>query len=70
MEDYGVNLYCVEDNIDSAGAAGKLMISVVAAVAEIERENIHERRWLGVGRKPVMVDGMVVCSVWLYISTS
>ena len=47
MEDYGVNLYCVEDNIDSAGAAGKLMISVVAAVAEIERENIHEQTMAG-----------------------
>ena len=47
MEDYGVNLYCVEDNIDSAGAAGKLMISVLAAVAEIERENIHEQTMAG-----------------------
>lgn len=47
MEDYGVNLYCVEDNIDSAGASGKLMISVLAAVAEIERENIHEQTMAG-----------------------
>ncbi len=47
MEDYGVNLYCVEDNLDSAGSAGKFMISVVAAVAEIERENIHEQTMAG-----------------------
>lgn len=40
MQDYGVNLLCVEDNIDSAGPAGKLLISVYAAVAEGERENI------------------------------
>ena len=40
MQDYGVNLLCVEDGIDSAGASGKLMISVMSAVAEIERENI------------------------------
>lgn len=47
MEDYGVNLLCVEDGIDSAGAAGKLMISVLAAVAEIERENIKEQTMAG-----------------------
>ena len=47
MEDYGVNLLCVEDGIDSAGAAGKLMISVLAAVAEIERDNIHEQTMAG-----------------------
>ncbi len=47
MEDYGVNLLCVEDSIDSAGASGKLMISVLAAVAEIERENIKEQTMAG-----------------------
>ena len=47
MEDFGVNLLCVEDGIDSAGAAGKLMISVLAAVAEIERENIKEQTMAG-----------------------
>ena len=40
MQDYGVNLICVEDSIDSSKEAGKLMISVLSAVAEIERENI------------------------------
>lgn len=40
MQDYGVNLICVEDGIDSSRDAGKLMISVLSAVAEIERENI------------------------------
>lgn len=40
MQDYGVNLICVEDSIDSSKDAGKLMISVLSAVAEIERENI------------------------------
>lgn len=55
MEDYGVNLLCVEDGIDSAGAAGKLMISVLAAVAEIERENIREQTMEG--RKQKARDG-------------
>ena len=41
MQDYGVNLICVEDGIDSSKDAGKLMISVLSAVAEIERENIR-----------------------------
>ena len=40
MQDFWVNLICVEDNIDSSKEAGKLMISVLSAVAEIERENI------------------------------
>lgn len=40
MQDYGVNLICVEDGIDSSKDSGKLMISVLSAVAEIERENI------------------------------
>lgn len=40
MQDFGVNLICVEDGIDSSKEAGKLMISVLSAVAEIERENI------------------------------
>lgn len=40
MQDFGVNLICVEDGIDSSKDAGKLMISVLSAVAEIERDNI------------------------------
>ena len=41
MQDYGVNLICVEDGIDSSKDSGKLIISVLSAVAEIERENIR-----------------------------
>lgn len=41
MQDFGANLICVEDGIDSSKDAGKLMISVLSAVAEIERENIR-----------------------------
>lgn len=47
MQDYGVNLLYVEDGIDSAGASGKLMISVLAAVAGIERENIQAQTMAG-----------------------
>ena len=41
MQNFGVNLICVEDGIDSSKDAGRLMISVLSAVAEIERENIR-----------------------------
>lgn len=47
MQDYGVNLICVEDGIDSSKEAGKLMISVISAVAEIERENIRAQTMAG-----------------------
>ena len=40
IQDYGVNLICVEDGIDSSRDSGKLTITVLSAVAEIERENI------------------------------
>ena len=40
MQDFGVNLICVEDGIDSSKESGKLMISILSAVAELERENI------------------------------
>jgi site-specific DNA recombinase len=47
MQDYGVDLICVEDGIDSSKDAGKLMISVLSAVAEIERENIRAQTMEG-----------------------
>ena len=42
-----VNLICVEDGIDSSKDAGKLIISVLASVAEIERENIAAQTFAG-----------------------
>ena len=47
MQDYGVNLICVEDGIDSSKEAGKLLISIIAAVAEMERENIRVQTMTG-----------------------
>ncbi len=40
LQDNNVNLICVDDGIDNSKGAGKLIISVLSAVAEIERENI------------------------------
>ena len=59
MQDYGVNLICVEDGIDSSKEAGKLLISIIAAVAGMEREISEYRQWLGVSRRREKVNGMV-----------
>lgn len=47
IQSYGINLICIEEGIDSAQASGKLLISVLSAVAEIERENIIEQTMNG-----------------------
>ena len=47
MQDYGVNLICVEDKIDSSKDAGKLMITFLSSVAELERENIRTQTMAG-----------------------
>ena len=47
MEDFGVHLYSVEDRIDSADEKGKLMISILASVSEMERENIRVQTMSG-----------------------
>ena len=43
MQDFGVNLICVEDGIDSSKDAGKLMISVLSAVAEMWSNSLSFR---------------------------
>ena len=42
-----MNLICIEEGIDSSQTSGKLLISVLSAVAEIERENILEQTMNG-----------------------
>lgn len=51
MQDNGIDLISVEEGIDSSGPAGKLMISVLAAVAEIERDNIKVQTMAGIRQK-------------------
>ncbi|MDQ0274768.1 site-specific DNA recombinase [Peptoniphilus koenoeneniae] len=40
MEEHGVHLVSVDDCLDSSKDAGKLVITILSAVAEMERENI------------------------------
>ncbi|MGF3067033.1 recombinase family protein [Facklamia sp. P12950] len=40
MENHDVNLICVDDGLDSSKDSGKLVITILSAVAEMERENI------------------------------
>ena len=60
MQDFGVNLICVEDGIDSSKDAGKLMISVLSAVAEIERGISAPRQWQDGSKRLVRANGTAV----------
>ena len=44
---YGVHLMCVEDGLDSSTSMGKMMITILGAVAELEQENIIAQSLLG-----------------------
>ena len=47
IQSYDVNLIATEEGIDSSQTSGKLLISVLSAVSEIERENIIEQTMNG-----------------------
>lgn len=47
IQRYGVNLICKEDGLDSGTSMGKMMITILGAVAEMERENILAQTMLG-----------------------
>ena len=61
----GVALVSNKENIDTSTATGKLLLTVVAAIAEFERANLLERQAEGIsiakqegkykGRKPVSI---------------
>ena len=47
LQDYGVELCCVKDGIDSATTMGKAMLSIAAVFAEMERVNIRTQTMSG-----------------------
>lgn len=51
MQDYGVHLICVDDNIDTSTDMGKIMVTVLGLVAEMERDNILAQTMEGRRRK-------------------
>lgn len=47
MKDYGTHLICVKDGVDSERSTGRLIITILSAVAEMEKENIREQTLAG-----------------------
>lgn len=47
LQRHGCNLICKEDGLDSSTAMGRMMITILGAVAEMERENISAQSMLG-----------------------
>ena len=47
MKDFDVNLICVEEGLDTSQTMGKLLITLMSAIAEMERENILEQTMNG-----------------------
>ena len=65
----GVNLVSNKENVDTSTPQGRLMVTMLAAIYQFERENILERQREGIaiakkegkykGRKPVEVDSAI-----------
>ena len=47
MQDYGVNLICIKEKLDSSTQLGKMMVTIMSSVAEMELENIHTQTMAG-----------------------
>lgn len=47
LQQHNVNLLCKEDGLDSSTSMGKVLIAILGAIAEMERENILAQSMLG-----------------------
>ena len=66
LTEKGVHLVSNKENIDSSTPTGKLMLTMIGAIAEFERTNLLERqregiavakkKWVYKGRKAVSID--------------
>lgn len=69
LERKGVALISQKEAVDSSTATGKLMLTMIGAIAEFERQNLLDRQAEGIaiarregkyqGRKPIEVDSIV-----------
>lgn len=60
MQDFGVNLICVEDGIDSSKDAGKLMISFYQLWLKLKEKIFVFKQWKGVFKRQEKGNGMEV----------
>jgi DNA invertase Pin-like site-specific DNA recombinase len=66
LKDKGVHLVSNKESIDTTTATGQLMLTMIAAIAEFERQNMLDRQAEGIaiakregkykGRKPIDID--------------
>lgn len=66
LKSKGVHLVSNKECVDTSTAAGKLMLTMIGAIAEFERDNLLERQKEGIaiarrkgvykGRKPIKID--------------
>lgn len=66
LTDKGVHLVSNKENIDTSTATGKLMLTMIGAIAEFERQNLLDRQAEGIaiakaagkykGRKPIEIE--------------
>lgn len=57
MQDYGVNLICVEDGIDSSKDSGKLMIRCCLPLRKLNEKIFLFKQWKAESRKLVKANG-------------
>lgn len=75
LDNKGVRLISLKENFDTDTSLGKLIITVIAAINEFERNNLLERQREGIaiakregkykGRKPIVLDNFeAVYALW------